>query len=516
MPLLLCRHIDRRTEWKVVVSGDDFTLGCSAEATVPIPDPGLASKEVLFQRRGDRYLLRDLAEKNRVLLGDAITREALVRNGDRIRVGRVALVFFESEGGTAGQVDLYREEVPAEAGPEPLVAEPPPEPELEEPGGEPRIPRAAWIGILALALAAGFILGALLLPGRPRETAEAPPRGAAAAGQAVVTTGAPALAPAAGAASPRGPASAPLGTAPAPVPPSPPSPLSPPAPPGPKAAQPARPGPSPVFAPPLAAPPAAEPRPLAEALRDLKAELKPRTEERGPPLPPPGKYALGVLQDPTASRVALHRLFLDLAGRPPTRAEARELLPLAHEQRWRRVDEAAARERKGPPPAPPAAAELERLLGRKPSSEDVEEVEGLATRERPAAFWITALEEYRSPGHRRPRLGLLLARSLIVDLLDRPPASAAEVDLVVAALEAATAVDAVARVLALSPESRLPRDESAGPPPWWEEEAHRFLLRAPTAKEREDVPRILARLKKGARRRWLTLALAGLPEYKTY
>jgi hypothetical protein len=94
MPVLLLRHLDKRTQWKAV-TGDSFTLGFSETATVPVPDDGLAAREVKVTKTGDRYLLRDLAEKDRVLLNGVVAREGLLKDGDQLEIGRIAVLFLD-------------------------------------------------------------------------------------------------------------------------------------------------------------------------------------------------------------------------------------------------------------------------------------------------------------------------------------------------------------------------------------------------------------------------------------
>src|SRR6185503_19101735 len=100
---------------------------------------------------------------------------------------------------------------------------------------------------------------------------------------------------------------------------------------------------------------------------------------------------------------------------------------------------------------------------------------------------LTASSEYRSADRRRPRTAGQSARSLIVDLLDRPPESEDEVREVEKAL-AADSGSAAARVLAFSEQAttalpELPPDGSGDPDParraWIEEECRRFLGRTP-------------------------------------
>ncbi|HVR73169.1 MAG TPA: FHA domain-containing protein [Planctomycetota bacterium] len=158
MPLLRCWHADKRTEWTVVVGEGPFTLGCSAAATVPLPDRSLAPREVQIERDGARWRVRDLAERDRVRLGSAVTREGVLKDGDRLRVGRVSIIFFEDAEGSGGQIDLRSADPAPETGPgaelseEPAGAGAP----ADGPAG---IPAVVWIAALLMAFAAGFSIG---------------------------------------------------------------------------------------------------------------------------------------------------------------------------------------------------------------------------------------------------------------------------------------------------------------------------------------------------------------------
>jgi hypothetical protein len=471
MPLLLCRHLDRRLAWRVEVPGDKLTLGCSPRATVPLPDGSLSQREASIERHGDRFLLRDLADQGRVKLGGTVTREALLRDGDRLGIGRVAITFFERDRGPGGEVQLFRE-APPESAMQPAVVAPrssPAEREAQAPPAEPPVmSRGAWLGILVLCLVAGFAAGSMLT----RRAGEADD----------------------GATTP--PPLSPLPAAPAP-----------------------------------AAAPASSQRPdrgLDTAVRELKEELEPEAAKLEPetkpeptasPPPavqqgPPAKFELGSIPDADAWRLHLFRLFLDIAGRPPTRTEERELLGQPHTERWRRAVQAAPPEqRSGLAGAP--EAERERLLGRQGTLEEASELLALVTADRPAAFWLTSLAEYRDPARRRPRSPALRTRSLIVDLLDRPPASAREMDAVAAALASPGGLAEAARTLACSPQGQL-APAVDGDSRWWEAEVFRFRLRSPAAAERTALEQALAGIDASQRRRWLLLALASLDDYGSY
>jgi hypothetical protein len=408
MPFLICQHLDKRTEWKVVVNEDSFTLGCSEGATVPIPDSSLEAKEIFVSKAGERYFFRDLAEKNRVFLNGTLTREGHLTDGDRLRLGRITLLFYDEPPRGGGEVDLFREAAPDEHG----VSR---EPRLEaEEGGEALDPRESFAGgfqkvkgplLLLGSLALGALLGAL---GSRKETS--------------------------------------LTSDPT---------------------------------------PAAQADPAAS--KALAAPIEGDGGKKAPPTPSPAPFPAPPT-DPVASRGALFRQFLDVTGRPPTRGEERDLLGAETDVRKQRILEIAGRENGGPrPPLPPASAASQASGG------------GVGSRRE------------RSPDQR--------ARSFLVDCLDRAPPSPADVAVVAEALKVQGAALDVARTLVYSMECRLPPSEARGArdgSQWWEEEFFRFLLRLPTASEREEISLTLERAPREERRRWLVIALASLPEYGSY
>ncbi len=156
---------------------------------------------------------------------------------------------------------------------------------------------------------------------------------------------------------------------------------------------------------------------------------------------------------PDEARRTLQRLCLDLLGRPPTRAEAREWLPLSHEERWKKI--AAEID---PPGGDPVEEAYRRFLARPPA--DRERQAFASSRLGAAAngfagigLLLTASDEYRRADHRRPRSLDQRARGLLVDFLDRPPASEEEVRELAEALREASPLDRVLRILAFSPEA---------------------------------------------------------------
>jgi hypothetical protein len=494
MPVLYCRHLDKRTQWKVS-TGESFTLGFSSAASVPIPDGALAPREAIVSHSGDRYVVRDLAEKGRVLLNGVVVREALLQDGDRLQVGRIAMLFLDDARVRGGELDLY----PGEAEPETegkrwetLEAEGDraPRPAGPPPAGEGR--KRARIACFLAALAAGLAIGLLVrVPGAPDRARDTATKTAA-------------LQSAGGDERPGGGGAE------------------------------ARPGAEGGEA---TRPPAGRDPGGDATLRKLEEIRREEREDAEPPPPPPepgaparasarldaagaalaGKpspdgVASTALAAMGRSRLALFRLFLDVAGRPPTRGEEEALLAAPHEERCERAREAALREG-SPAELPSSAAALFQLwIGRPPSAGEIRDLEGATSRDRPAACRVSSLPEYSSPERRRPRSVRQRARSLIVDLLDRPPAGSEEIDLVEAALREPRALEDVSRTLIHSSESRL----ADAPGACWESEFFRFLLRPPGAEERAGIERLIEGLPPGEARRRLALALVSFPEYRSY
>jgi hypothetical protein len=487
MPVLYCRHLDKRTQWKVL-AGESFTLGFSNAASVPIPDGSLAPREVIVSRSGDRYVLRDLAERGRVLLNGAVAREAHLEDGDRMQVGRVSILFLDDARIRGGEVDLY----PREAGPEmeakrweTLEAEGDRDPRPAEPEREERKGRAL-VTCFAIALIAGFAIGLLAI--RVPDAPDRAPRAGAKAIPAMIEERDP----------------------PAP-------------PPGAEAAAPAPEEGDPGRRIPVDG---ATLEKLDEIRRQAEEGTKPPPrQEEGTPAkasarleaatPRTGGTPARAESAATAadrSRLALFRLFLDLAERPPTREEEGALSPLPHAERFQRILETARREGLPVEPGLPVPALFQLWIGRPPSAAELAEITSASSSRHAASLWISSLPEYSSFERRRTRSVRQRARSLIVDLLDRPPAGDAEVELVETALREPRSLEHVSRTLLLSPESKL-ADEAGGR---WETEFFRFLLREPGPAERAEIGRLLEGLPAAEARRRLALALVDFPEYRSY
>ena len=322
-------------------------------ASVPVPDPTLAAREVLIFRQGDRYRVRDLAEKGRVLLNGAVTRESVLRDADCVQLGRVLLRFYEDTPGRAGQIVLYPEGGNGSSHAAVRSAPPGVPGEVEARSAAParggrKIPPLV---VLAAILFVGVLLG--YYGGRK----PAAPDG----GLETVLRSRDATANDGGQAPSAGPTDVPR-----------------------------RPEPSPVEEPP-------EADPLEKLRKQLEtapsAAPAPATAQ-APTLAPAVAPAQGPTQgpaqapDPWARKRAFHRLFLDVAGRPPTREEAGALAGKEPKAWWEAALAGA--------PAKPAWSEVPEeavraLLGREPSADEVRAIRDSGL---PPAVALAARDEY--------------------------------------------------------------------------------------------------------------------------
>lgn len=487
MPFLVCRHLDKHTEWNVDVSGDSFTLGCSDLSIVPLPDRGLAAREAVISREEDRYQLRDLVERDRVLLNGAMTRESLLKDGDLIQLGRIVIRFYEEAPRGETQVAL-----PMPSGAPQALPWTAPAGSATASHRRKRRARIRVIALLTITLLGGGLYGYL-----GQKPAAIPEWG-----------------PAAPESGSQGKPAPPEGTSARKE-------ESPRPPPEPDAAEP---GGETVGEKETQSPRSTSTSlaadgedPLERLRRQLSGTEIPEATQRGTAdsrsSDPEAALSLAVAGAPAgtaASRRSLYRLFLDLAGRPPTREEEQELAPSSHRQRWQAVMRVATL----PGWLQSTAESFQALLGREPTGEEVVEIERLATPEWPAAFWVAGLEEYGSADHRRQRSAEQRASAWIVDLTDRTPTSSAEVRVVQTALSSEGEQETVARTLVFSPRSRVPSAEESVD--WWQGELFRFLLRSPTPREAQEIPALLETWPREQRRSWFLLTLASLPEYETY
>ena len=537
MPLLIITGDESNLSRRCRIEVDRFTIGRSRDSSVSIPHRSVSKTHLELERTPGGYSFRDLASKNGTFLNEERRQNGVLRDGDVVRLGKVRITFRDlpaakpdgapvsasapaigasapagATSAAAGPATAAAgsasaptgsASAPARRSPAPAIGAAIPAPGAFVPSRAERRWRRRLIslGVGALGIGLGLLVGRI-------GSLLAPPDPASQGAKPSLLAGGPVSAPADGrtgiAANPAtrqvppsfsredgGSAGAPPGV--------------------------------PSFAgPPLPAKPPLELAPKAEAV--LPAG--------------PGAEAAGVAAswvsdlerpytDPGESSRVLFRLFLDVLGRPPTRGEAREFLPLEHAERWSRLRKLGG----APAEIEGARTHFRTFLGRDPSI--VEEValrvvargdshpRGKVSAPDPGLL-LTSSGEYRSADRRRLRTRTQWARSLIVDLLDRPPESEEEVREVEKAIGEHPG-PAAARVLAFSKDATaalpdLPGEESGSAKSaarsWIDEEFRRFFERAPAEAE---VRALLAELKPGKEGpRRIRLALADSPGYRSY
>jgi len=241
---------------------------------------------------------------------------------------------------------------------------------------------------------------------------------------------------------------------------------------------------------------------------------------------------------PEEAERILFRLFLDVLGRPPTRAEVSALSPLDHFARWKRIAAISEETDVGGGALSRIRGEglartFRRFLGREPSA--TEEKAFLLAAGRLSAeggkgdgvgdgvrlgLLASGTEEYRNPAFRRHRSPAQRAASFIVDFFDRPPSSPGELEEVEKVLSTYPKGTSLARILAFSSEGSASASRtgagSSDPGEWTRREVRRFAGRNPTEAELAAAVAEVRAAGPSEGTRRLRMALAGLEEYRSY
>ncbi len=95
MPTLIITTRDG-IQTQVEVREPFFTLGRSSECTVQVKDRGLSKRHARFYRVAEGYCVIDAGSKNGIRINEKRVDQALLRDGDELRLGKVAIRWLES------------------------------------------------------------------------------------------------------------------------------------------------------------------------------------------------------------------------------------------------------------------------------------------------------------------------------------------------------------------------------------------------------------------------------------
>ena len=73
---------------RITVAHEPMTLGRDPQSTVYLPDEEVAAQHAVIEHRGDGLFIRDLGSMNRILHNQHEVREARLRHGDIVEIGR--------------------------------------------------------------------------------------------------------------------------------------------------------------------------------------------------------------------------------------------------------------------------------------------------------------------------------------------------------------------------------------------------------------------------------------------
>lgn len=102
-----------RTGERITVSEEPMSIGRAADCAVVTPDPEMARQHAVFEQKDAELFIRDLGSMNRILVNKREVREARLKHGDEVELGRTrlvvqALVQAEMEGSPILRKKRYR------------------------------------------------------------------------------------------------------------------------------------------------------------------------------------------------------------------------------------------------------------------------------------------------------------------------------------------------------------------------------------------------------------------------
>lgn len=500
MLYLVCQHDEKPQPWTVEIEDAPVLIGRARDAEVSLRDLSVSKNHVRIERRAGRYHFQDLGSRNGTFINEIRRDDGPLSEGDELRIGKIKVAFHRNpppdrppiaqedpfaefadrDGGqldpdydeelatmvvpTSPQLDALPPPMSATEAPAPISrstssrttgpatrarrssaapvrAEPEPtRAPIERHRPERRSAEGLPIAFTIVACIACLLLGGLV--GRLTAPGKEDPKPVAQGGSPATPT--PGVSPSAADTLRTMPGGASTN-------------------PGTNAGKPT----------PLAPPP---PKP-----DDIKSLLSgPRSD----------------IADRDPSHRALFRLFLDVAGRSPTRLEVKQLIPLNHAERFQAVVDragAAATDLNDPKIA------FARLLGRDLNSSEIDQVRSeVGGNFEEVAQRLAASRFYASLAHARTRSETQRANALWVDFIDDAPSPEKTNTVVQAVQELASEPQEIVRIFVDHKAGRIsPEATQLGEEDWIRGLYLRFLFRSPSTEELETAKREMRAAKDG-------------------
>jgi len=99
MARLILRDLVKGGSWALTLDEDDILVGRSRDAEVSIRDRSVSKQHCRIERRNMTYRFKDLGSRNGTYINELRTRGGPLEDGDELRVGNFAILFYEDDDG---------------------------------------------------------------------------------------------------------------------------------------------------------------------------------------------------------------------------------------------------------------------------------------------------------------------------------------------------------------------------------------------------------------------------------
>lgn len=79
---------------KFLINRSKFTIGRNPDSDIFLDDITVSRKHALLKKSGENFELRDLGSLNGSYLNGEIVENSLLKNGDKIQIGKYIFLFF--------------------------------------------------------------------------------------------------------------------------------------------------------------------------------------------------------------------------------------------------------------------------------------------------------------------------------------------------------------------------------------------------------------------------------------